>query len=97
MSIGATATGNLHTRKPSGKPPVLRLCLRGLDANRLRSRFFLDNLHLIVIHDSMNSSGAMSLYRLCPFTAKHGSWRSWNGRRQRGFRSESVTLKQPDQ
>ena len=37
---------------------------RPLDANRLRSRFFLDNLHLIVIHDSMNSSGAMSLYRL---------------------------------
>ncbi|MCG9107469.1 hypothetical protein LH433_12110 [Laribacter hongkongensis] len=46
---------------------------RPLDANRLRSRFFLDNLHLIVIHDSMNSSGAMSLYRLCPFTAKHDS------------------------
>ncbi len=31
MSIGATATGNLHTRKPSGKPPVLRLCLRGME------------------------------------------------------------------
>lgn len=46
---------------------------RPLDANRLRSRFFLDNLHLIVIHDSMNSSGAMSLYRLCRFTAKHDS------------------------